>query len=141
MCTRARSGVLRPCRNFLGGSYVILSQIPNEPVKLENYLLPKPTMIQLAKFIFHSRHRMLNLKTNYKKKTHTDLLCNLCKDPTSEYSQQHLLQCALRTDNQVSQLDGPEYDDLFFTTVKKQIAMTTQLAERCRKRKDSLNKK
>ena len=94
-------------------------------------------MIQLAKFIFHSRHRML--KTNYKKKTHKDLLCNLCKDPTSVDSQQHLLQCAQHTDNQVD--DGPEYYDLISRDVKKHVLVATLLAERGRKRKEDFNEK
>ena len=103
--------------------------ITHSVLRLENYLLPKSTGIQLAKFTFHARNRMLDLKTNFKNKAHTDFLCPVCKDPASLDSQQHLLQCALLTDNQVAQLDDvPEYGDLFSTNVKKQIAVATLLA-------------
>ena len=109
--------------------------ITHSVLRIENYLLPKSTSIIQAKFTFHARTRMLDVKLNYKNRPHLDLKCPLCRDPESLDSQQHLLLCTSLSDNNLTQLGGPVYSDLFCTEVLKQIVVATFLVERFKLRK------
>ena len=68
-------------------------------------------------------------------------MCPLCRDPESLDSQQHLLLCTSLADNNLTQLEGPAYSDLFSTEVLKQIAVATLLVERFKLRKELMKEK
>ena len=84
---------------------------------------------------------MLDVKANLKNKAHLNLMCPLCRDPESLDSQQHLLLCTSLTDNNLTQLEGPVYGDLFSTEALKQIAVATLLVERFKLRKELMKEK
>ena len=107
-------------------------------LRIASYLLPRRTSIKDAKFIFHARTRMLDVKTNFKNKPHLDLLCPLCRDVNSFDNQQHLLKCTSLMDSTIILLDGPVYEDLFSDDVMQQIAVANVLVTKFTKRKELL---
>ena len=104
------------------------SRIQFSELSIQKYLVPLETSVKMAKFIFHARSRMLDVKNNYKNRKYTDMLCPICRDPESTDSQQHLLLCHdLVEADPVSPGCRLCYDDLFSTDVKKQVAVATLL--------------
>ena len=92
-----------------------IQHIEYDKFDIQEYLLPNQTSIRMAKFIFHARSRMLDLKSNYKNR-HRDFLC-----PTgcgAEDTQKHLIECERLTDSTLVS-DLPNYDDLFAKHVGK----------------------
>ena len=115
-----------------------VSHINFTELKTQEYLEPNKTSVKMAKFIFHARNRMLDFKLNYKNKNYGDLLCPVCQDPTSSDGQEHLLQCVKLKGSLVVQ-DDVKYEDLFSTSVKKQIIIASIMEEKFEKRKTILN--
>ena len=70
-----------------------VSHIKFSELKLQKYFIPNNTSVKMAKFIFHARCRMLDLKTNYKNRNYSDMFCPICNNPETTDSQQHLLVC------------------------------------------------
>ena len=72
-----------------------VSHIKHANLKIQQYLLPNSTSVKMARFIFHARNRMLDIKVNQKNKNCVDMVmvCSTCRDPNTEDSQEHLLQC------------------------------------------------
>ena len=125
--------------NYLIGEKSKLSkvhQIEYEHLKVAEYLQPCKTSISMAKFIFHARCRMLDVKSNYKNK-YVDLLCPLCFMESD--TQQHLLVCdKLEDASLVSRI--PEYKDLFDNDVAKIIGVANILKSKLVRRQKKLNK-
>ena len=115
------------------------SRIQFSELSIQKYLVPLETSVKMAKFIFHARSRMLDVKNNYKNRKYTDMLCPICCDPESTDSQQHLLVCQdLVEADLVSPGSRLCYDDLFSTDVQKQVAVATLLEKRFSKRRTLL---
>ena len=88
-----------------------------------------------AKFIFHARTWILNVKENYRNKyLKTNLNCPLgC--PILD-SQKHLLYCTEIEDScLVNTNNEPRYEDLFSEDTTKQISIARILRGRLEKRK------
>ena len=66
--------------------------------------------IDEKQFIFNSRSRMLDLRSNYKTGK-GDLSCRACKSDNEE-TQRHLLQCPALSDSSLVTQNIPEYEDL-----------------------------
>ena len=106
-----------------------VKHIQHTELKLQEYLAPKVTNLKIAKFIYHSRNRILDVRWNYKNKHQGDLTCPLCKDKNSSDSQEHLLFCDKLMDSTIAQ-GVYEYEHLFSSDVKKQITIGTIMSSR-----------
>ena len=106
---------------------------PPGPSKMamQDYLCPNEISVDEAKFIFHVRTRMLDVKTNYSER-YTDSLCPICKN--EEDTQKHLLECSkLDTDGDiVTKL--PEYDHLFSEKLDDKVKIAKIIKQRYEKR-------
>ena len=110
-----------------------VKHIQHKGLKLQEYLVPNVTNIKLAKFTYHARNRILDVKANYKNK-HDDLLCPVCCLPGTVDSQEHLLHCVKLADTMLVQ-DATAYEDLFSLDVKKQVTIATIMQKQFAKRK------
>jgi hypothetical protein len=102
---------------------------------LQEYLKPENVKsVNLSKFLFQSRTRMLEVKTNFRNDTkNEDMSCPLnCKD---EDDQKHLLECDQIDANCIIGEDVPKYEDLFGNNVVKQMKIAPMLQSRLQKRK------
>ena len=112
-----------------------VSHIKFSELKLQEYFKPNNTSVKMAKFIFHARCRMLDLKTNYKNRNYSDMFCPICNNPETTDSQQHLLVCpSLCGSDVVSSENRVEYSDLFSTNIEKQLGVATILERNFAKR-------
>ena len=112
-----------------------MKHIQHKGLKLQEYLVPNVTNIKLAKFTYHARNRILDVKANYKNK-HDDLLCPVCCLPGTVDSQEHLLPCVKLGDTMLVQdKDDTAYDNLFSLDVKKQVTIATIMQNQFAKRK------
>ena len=87
--------------------------IEHSSLKIQSYLLPENVWnIQLAKFLFQARTRMLEVKCNYKEKyTREGLQCELgCSE---QDNQEHLLTCEQIIETSVSEERVPEYKEQY----------------------------
>ena len=102
---------------------------------IQKYSLPHVKNVQMAKFIFQARSRMLDVKANFGKK----LPCPVCQNPNTTDTQRHLLACEKLCDN-VMVLGGhvPVYEDLFSKEVKKVIRIGLILSQHFDRRKQIL---
>ena len=108
-----------------------VSHIKFSELKLQKYFIPNNTSVKMAKFIFHARCRMLDLKTNYKNRNYSDMFCPICNNPETTDSQQRLLVCPALC---VSSENRVEYSDLFSTNIEKQLGVATILERNLKKR-------
>ena len=102
---------------------------------LQEYLKPENVKsVNLSKFLFQSRTRMLEVKANFRNDTkNEDMSCPLnCKD---EDDQKHLLECDQIDANCIIGEDVPKYEDLFGNNVVKQMKIAAMLQSRLQKRK------
>ena len=108
---------------------------------MQEYLKPnKVQNINLSKFIFHARTRMLDCKTNFSNgHKNEEINCPLkCQE---QDTQKHLLECRkIDPHCTVPCKDVPDYDDLFGVNVDKQMKIASILQERLCKRKKILSK-
>ena len=107
---------------------------------MQEYLKPHNVQnINLSKFIFHTRTRMLDCKTNFSNGyKNEEMNCPLqCQN---QDTQKHLLVCGKIDDQCISGLIIPEYDDLFGVNVDKQMKIAAMLQERFLKRKKMIAK-
>ena len=83
---------------------------------LRNELLP----IESKKLMFRLKNRLIDVKTNFKRKYKDDLKCRLCQNP--EESQPHLVVCReIVSDEEVNNtLEGFSYNDVFSTNLQVQ---------------------
>ena len=106
--------------------------IQHENLELQDYLEPNEIGIEMSKFIFSARSRMLDLKCNFQN-SHSDLLCVACKE--EEDSQEHLLECKVLNDENTVVDKVPIYADLFEDNLDKKIAVSSLLKKSFMKRK------
>ena len=90
-------------------------------------LAPNELSTHEARFIFHLRSRMVDLKANFRGK-HSDWLCPLCK--CDEDSQQHLLVCPELNEEDELVLNVPNYDDLFSENLEDKSNISRILRKR-----------
>ena len=84
---------------------------------MEEYLKPGNNLtIQEKQFIFKARTKMINVKSNFKI-GQSDLNCR--KGCAVTEDQQHILHCKAISDDCLSNLNAPLYDDLFGDEVNK----------------------
>jgi hypothetical protein len=98
---------------------------------MQKYLLPLSMPTQLAKFLFLSRTRMLQVGANFKG-SNPNPVCPLCK--SSYDSQNHLLVCPILIKNNEICKEIPNYDDLFCQNLTKMSQIAKILSEKYKKR-------
>ena len=78
---------------------------------------------------------MVQVRINYKN-SYTELFCPMCKDPTKQDNQQHLLLCKKLMENENLVIKTRiEYTDIFSKQVEKQCAVTLIFDQVLEKRK------
>ena len=112
--------------------------IEHTSLNLQEYLQPQNIQnIPLAKFIFHARTRMLDVRMNFRNKyKNDDIKCPLKCD--TEDDQKHLLECDKIMSNLISTPEIAKYEDLFAKDVTKQITIAGILEEKYKNRKKLL---
>lgn len=100
------------------------SELNYNQLRLQDYLLPNSMKIKQCKLLFSLRARMVHVRCNFKN-SYADLTCPICKDPTHQDTQFHILQCKQLLENE-NILVGNKipYSDLFSKDVKKQSVVT-----------------
>ena len=112
-------------------------------LKLQNYFRsPEHVNMDIPKFIFHARTRMLDVRENFKNKyikTISHTKCPLgCADLDK---QEHLLLCTkIEKNSLISAKYQPKYQDLFSQDSEKQIKIALILQERLSRRKILIQK-
>jgi hypothetical protein len=113
-------------------------------LELQPYLLPNgistnaSDSIQLCRFIFSLRCRMLQVRENYKS-SYVSLNCELCDLHLD--SQKNLLICTKLADGKCLVAASPTYEDLFSSDVEKQIKIGILLREKFGRRAALTRKK
>ena len=121
--------------NCLKAKHSKVLHIQHQSLQLQQYFSPENVSnVQLSKFLFQARSRMLNLRGNFKQKyKKNDWNCELgCQ---IEESQEHLLFCEKLSDSAVSIQQVANYHDLFSNQLEKQLTVASILQERSVRRK------
>ena len=107
---------------------------------MKPYLRNESLKIEEKKLMFKIRNRLIDVKSNFKKKYKNNLICRLCK--IAEESQYHLVNCTIiLTDSSIkSALEQHTYNDLFSTNLDTQAHMINTF-QRIMKFRTSLLKK
>ena len=115
--------------------------IVHESLCMQEYLRPENVQtVNLSKFLFQSRTRMLQVKTNFKNDHKSeDLNCPL-KCPNVD-DQKHLFQCDKIDAECIIGLDAPQYLDIFGNDVAKQMKVAAMLQTRMQKRRKMMTDK
>ena len=103
--------------------------------KMQGYLKTTLLSNHEAKFLFHSRCRMLPVRTNYGS-SFSEHFCPLCK--TIEDTQSYLLFCDTLENQNVLVSSVPEYDHLFSSKVEDQVVIVKVLKQKFEERKKLL---
>jgi hypothetical protein len=112
--------------------------IKHEKLEMQEYLCPSNVRsLELSKFLFSARTRMLDIGANFSNKYRNKVKCKLgCEELDT---QQHLLQCSRLSENDLVQTNRIyKYDDLFSSQVEDQLAMASILSTKYKKRKSIL---
>ena len=91
------------------------SQYLYQEHKMKEYLTTEMLSVRQKQLLFKLRSRLTPNKTNYRNRYENNLSCSLCKDPSTEESEIHLLSCDFLVNNpQVGpDLNTIEYRDIF----------------------------
>ena len=109
--------------------------IKHDSLSMQEYLVPENVRsIKLAKFLFSARCRMLDVKANFGNKYKGDINCKLGCDEAD--SQEHLLDCPMLNDNDLTEVNSPKYEDLFSSKVEDQLRIALILEDRFSRRKE-----
>ena len=120
--------------NKLKAKHSKVLHIEHTRLEVQPYLCPENVIdVQMCKFIFQARARMLPLRSNFKGKYRKDdwnceLGCN------SEDNQQHLLECPKLEDRSLTSSNTPNYQDLFSSHLERQLQVAMILKERMKRR-------
>ena len=108
--------------------------IQHTELSMENYLLPKNIKsLELARFLFSARTRMIDVGANYGKTVQCKLGCEELD------TQQHLLNCPKLEENDVIATGKTyEYEDLFSSQVEEELVIASVLSQKFKRRKDIL---
>ena len=103
-----------------------LSKVKNvnfSKLQIQDYLLPNSLEMKQQKLLFQLRTRMVELKSNFKRK-HNDNLCPICHKDGDD--QTHLLQCSelINGLNLLSEKEIILHEDIFSEIVEKQARVT-----------------
>ena len=111
-----------------------VDHIKHNGFNMQEYFLPENVYsIQMTKFIFQAKTRMIDVKCNFKNKfKKEDRKCPFGCD--LEDSQEHLLLCPNLQEREICE-EIIEYDDLFSPIIKKQLTVAMQLEKRLLRRK------
>ena len=107
---------------------------------MQSYLKSRNISIQLKKFMFLLRSRMLDVSANYPSKS-ASKFCPLCRDEESLDTQEHLFSCINVISEHKLIRNIPMYSDIFGEDVDKMVEVATIMKENFRRRKDILKKK
>ena len=125
--------------NSLKSKHSKVLHIVHKNLKLQEYCQASNIEdVCLAKFIFHARTRMLNVKANYKNRyLKTDINCPMgC--PILD-SQEHVLFCTkIESCCLIMEKNEPKYQDLFSENSSKQKTIAKLLRGRLEKRNNSI---
>ena len=77
---------------------------------------------------------MLDVRANYPNKSESGL-CPVCKETSSEDTQEHILNCPKLCSTEVIENNIPSYQDLFKNDPKKQLRISRIIDTKFRKRK------
>ena len=90
---------------------------------MQPYLRNESLKIEEKKLMFKIRNRLIDVKSNFKKKYKNNLICSLCE--MAEESQSHLVNCTvILSDSSIkSALEQYTYSDLFSENLKTQAHM------------------
>ena len=131
----------KACRflNNLKLKHSKVRHIEHKSLVLQEYLQPRNVQsIQLAKFLFQARTRMLECRVNFRNRyKNEDLLCPLKCGNLDD--QQHLLECSELDVNAVIGQEIPKYEALFGNDVKNQTKVASILENRYKKRKKMIS--
>jgi hypothetical protein len=108
--------------------------IQHTELSMENYLLPNNVKsLELARFLFCARTRMVDVGANYGKPGKCKLGCEELD------TQQHLLNCPKIDGSDLIQVGKTyDYEDLFSSQVEEQLVITSVLAAKFKRRKELL---
>ena len=124
--------------NCLKAKHSKVLHIQHHSLQLQPYFSPENVInVQLSKFLFQARSRMLDLRGNFKQKYRKyDWNCELgCN---KEETQEHLLTCEMLSDCSVSIPQVFKYDYLFSNHLEKQLKVACILRERFVRRKEKI---
>ena len=123
--------------NYLNGIKSTHSKV-YESLKLQNYFLPRNQInVQLSKFIFHAKSRMLKVRYNFKKQyENKGKKCPL--ECVGEDTKEHLLFCSEIVDWSVPAINAPNHEDLASQDCVKVNTIATILQRRYRIREDKI---
>ena len=97
---------------------VKVSQINYSQLKMQSYFLPNKMTVKQCNLLFSLRARMVQVRINYKN-SYTELFCPVCKDPTKQDNQQHLLFCKKLMENENLVIKTKiEYTDILKSNVQ-----------------------
>ena len=110
--------------------------IKHDELNLQDYFRPQNIQsLNLAKFLFMARTRMLDIGANFSNKFGEKATCKLGCDSLD--TQQHLLECPkLTVSDLVAAGEKYEYGDLFSNKVEKQLKIAGILETRLKRRKE-----
>ena len=103
---------------------------------MQAYLQPSNVQsVTLAKFLFSSRTRMLDVGGNFSQRHEGKTKCKLgCNE---EDTQRHLLTCPVLAKNDVRNPDDKsEYEDLFSSQVEDQLKIAALMESKYSRRKE-----
>ena len=115
--------------------------IVHDSLCLQEYLKPESVKsVNLSKFLFQSRTRMLEVKANFRNDPKNEnMSCPL--NCNAEDDQKHLLECDKIDASCIIGEDFPKYDDLFEHSVAKQMKTAAMLQSRLQIRKKMIASK
>ena len=107
--------------------------------KMQSYLKSELLSNYEAKFLVHSRSRMMPVRSNYGN-SFTGTFCHICKK-NLEDTQSHLLLCDSLVSQNVLASNLPGYDHLFSNKVEDQAVIVKVLKQKFEERKRLLKAK
>ena len=117
-----------------------VSQMRYKNHSMKSYLKSRNIRIQLKKFMFLLRSRMLDVSANYSSKS-ASKFCPLCRDEESLDTQEHLLSCINVISKHQIMRNIPMYSDIFGDDVEKMVDIATIMKENFRRRIDILKRR
>ena len=112
----------------LKNSHSKVMHIAYPELKMQDYVLKSTYAVEVAKFAFQCRARMVNVGANYKEGGRIKFpTCPVCLNPTEYDSQQHLLVCKSLNINIITNKNSSSYDDLFGKNLENRMLVVNML--------------